>query len=79
MTSVAFQSFIRMNPFRAFQLHTKSGAVYRVGDPELIQVTAGTVTLLARVQGTGQSSPVAVIDLTSVTSLDFATPTPETP
>ncbi len=70
----ALRSFIQKKSFRAFQIHTSSGEVYRVGDPELIQFTPGTVTLLARVPGTGQSTPVAVIDLAGVISLSFATP-----
>jgi hypothetical protein len=69
---------IRREPFHAFEIHTRSGAVFRVADPAEIQIIPGTVTLLTEVPGIGRTA-TAVIDLAAVISLSFGDRVQEIP
>jgi hypothetical protein len=78
MTPEAIQSVLQMKPFRPFQIHSGSGRVYPVCDPDLVRISATTLTLLAAGPG-NTTSRVADIDIASVTSLTLDASTTETP
>jgi hypothetical protein len=77
MTPETIQSVLKMRPFRAFQVHTSGGGVYPVGDPDLVRISATTLTLLAAGPG-NTTSRVADIDIAHVSSLTLDV-SPETP
>jgi hypothetical protein len=66
-----------MKPFRPFQIHSESGREYPVCDPDLVRISATTLTLFAAGPG-NMTSRVADIYIASVISLDLDAPT-ETP
>jgi hypothetical protein len=78
MTSETIQSALKMQPFRRFVLHTRGGWEYPVGDPDLVRISATTLTLLAAGPG-NTTSRVADIAIASVTSLTLDAPTTEAP
>jgi hypothetical protein len=78
MTPDAIRSVLQMKPFRPFVIHGGSGRVYPVGDPDLVRISATTLTLLAAGPG-NTTSRVADIDISSIIGLDLDAPTTETP
>jgi hypothetical protein len=78
MTPEPIRSVLKMRPFHPFQIHTMGGGVYPVGDPDLVRVSATTMTPLAAGPD-NTTSRVADIDLASVTSLTLDAPTTEAP
>jgi hypothetical protein len=78
MTPETIESVLKMRPFRPFVLHIQGGWEYPVGDPDLVRISATTLTLLAAGPG-NTTSRVADIDIASVTSLTLDASTTETP
>jgi hypothetical protein len=78
MTPETIEAVLKMRPFRPFVLHTRGGWEYPVGDPDLVRISARTLTLLAAGPG-NTTSRIADIDIASVTSLTFDASTTETP
>jgi hypothetical protein len=77
MSPATIQSALEMSPFRTFHIHTRGGLKYLIGDPDLVQVSDTTLTLLAAGPG-NTTSWVAVIDLAHVVSLGLNAPIPDT-
>ena len=57
----------RAKPFRAFEIHTASGGVYKVGHPENLSITVNGLGLVVMPAG----GEVALIDVESVTEVTY--------
>jgi hypothetical protein len=78
MTPETIQSALQMKPFRPFLLRVRGGWEYPVVDPDLVQISATTLTILESGPD-NTTSLVAEVDIDAITSLTLAAPTTETP
>ncbi len=73
MTADRIRSAIKAEPFRPFTLHVSDGRSFRVPHPEYVALSPqGRIVIVFEPVAQGQDeSPMSILDLLHVTSVDF--------